>query len=225
MQRILIAVPQLNELRPVLARLEQAGHTSKSIILGKMPCQLIPSLDAVVAVCGHGKSQFAVQCQYLIDRCEVVTALLCIGAAGALSSDVQFGDIVVGECTIEYDYKLRFEPAESPRHPANGMLLSEFRQAAVGTWPFHIHFGLIASGDEDIVDAVRSRELQGLTGAKCVAWEGSGGARAAAFNEIPYLEIRCITDNADTHAAASFHENCEHSLPNIADLVIRWRLR
>jgi adenosylhomocysteine nucleosidase len=188
-----------------------------------MPCYSLPSLGATAAVGGHGKTQFAVQCQYLIDRCDGLAALFCVGAAGSLSPDIHFGDVVVGECTIEHDYKIRFEPAEPPCHAANETLLNEFRRAAVGTLPFRTHFGPIASGDEDIVDEVRAWELQQFTGAKCVAWEGSGGARAAAFNGVPFLEIRSITDGADADAAASYRANCERVLPNIAELVVRWR--
>ncbi len=153
-----------------------------------------------------------------------IGGLFCVGAAGSLSADIHFGDVVVGDRTIEHDYKIRFDPADPPCHPANEQLLREFRKAAKNTLPFQTHFGSIASGDEDIVDTVRAGELRQLTGAKCVAWEGSGGARAAAFNGIPFLEIRAITDNADAHAATSFRANCEHAIPNIADLIVRWRL-
>jgi adenosylhomocysteine nucleosidase len=223
MQPILIAVPQSNELRPLLSGLDRLGHPSQSIVIGNMPCYSIPSLGATAAVGGHGKTQFAVQCQYLLDRCESLAALFCVGAAGSLSPDIHFGDVVVGECTIEHDYKIRFEPAEPPCHAANTTLLGKFRHIALGTFPFRTHFGPIASGDEDIVDEVRAGELQQFTGAKCVAWEGSGGARAAAFSGVPFLEIRCITDGADADAAASFRANCERVLPNIADLIVRWR--
>lgn len=220
MRPVLIAVPQSNELQPLLSRLDRLGHPSQSTEIGRMPCYSIPSLGATAAVCGHGKTQFAVQCQYLIDRCDGLAALFCVGAAGSLSPDIHFGDVVVGECTIEHDYKIRFEPAEPPCHAANETLLKEFRQAAAGEFPFRTHFGPIASGDEDIVDEVRARELQRFTGAKCVAWEGSGGARAAAFIGVPFLEIRSITDGADANAAASFRANCEHALPNVADLFV-----
>jgi len=223
MPHILIAVPQANELQPFLSGLNRLGHSSQSIEVGTMQCASIPSLGAVAAVAGHGKTQFAVQCQYLIDRCDEVTALCCVGAAGALSPECRFGDVVIGECTIEHDYRIRFEPAEPPCHQACPELLQAFRAVARGGLTFGTHFGPIASGDEDIVDAGRAAELRALTGAKCVAWEGSGGARAAAFNGIPFIELRCITDGADADAAASFRANCARALPNAAEIVARWR--
>jgi adenosylhomocysteine nucleosidase len=88
---------------------------------------------------------------------------------------------------------------------------------------YGIHFGPIASGDEDIVDPLRAQELRSETSALCVAWEGSGGARAACFNEIRFVEIRCITDGADPDASVSFHENCIKVMPHAAELLTAWR--
>lgn len=203
--------------------LAHMGHESEAISIGKMPCYSIPSLRALAAVGGHGKAQFAAQCQYLIDRCDSLAALFCVGAAGLLSPEIRLGDVVIGECTIEHDYKLRFDPTDPPCHLANSELLEEFRKVTTEQFSFDIHMGPIASGDEDIVDDCRARELHQLTGAKCVAWEGSGGARAAKLNGIPFLEIRCVTDGADADAAASFRANCENVLPNIAEVLVKWR--
>jgi adenosylhomocysteine nucleosidase len=105
-------------------------------------------------------------------------------------------------------------------------LLQEFRETVrTNTFRFGVHFGPIASGDEDIVDIVRAQELRAATDALCVAWEGSGGARAAGFNGLSFLEVRCITDGADSDAAVSFHENLVQVMPNVAELIIRWHAR
>lgn len=225
MRHILIAVPQANELRPLLDTFESLGHPSISRRIGAMVCFDIESLAMVAAICGHGKTQFAIQSQYLIDRSEEFRALLCVGAAGSLTPDCRFGDVVVGTRTVEHDYKVRFVRADTPCHDADPGLLHEFRKVAeTDSFRFSTHFGAVASGDEDIVDRSRAQELREATDALCVAWEGSGGARAAAFNGLGFLEIRCITDRADHEAAASFHANCEKVIPNVADLLIRWRL-
>ena len=47
------------------------------------------------------------------------------------------------------------------------------------------------------------------TGALAVAWEGAGGARACHFSGIPFLEIRGITDSADSDAASDFRATLE----------------
>ena len=85
-------------------------------------------------------------------------------------------------------------------------------------------FGTIASGDEDVIDPIRARELQAETGAACVAWEGAGAARAARFNGLRFLELRAITDAADHAAASDFEANLARSMPNLGHLLLCWSL-
>jgi adenosylhomocysteine nucleosidase len=223
MKSVLIATPQTRELEPLLSAFTVRGHAPNLIRLGRIECFEIPTLRAMVAVGGHGKTQFAVQTQYMVDRGDF-DALLCVGAAGSLVPSCTLGDVVVGTSTLEHDYKIRFVPADLPRHEAHEKLVADFREVAVtGRLTFSTHFGPIASGDEDVVEPVRAAELRQATGALCVAWEGSGGARVAAFNGLAFLEIRCITDGADSEAFASFRANCEKALPNVAELLMLWR--
>ena len=60
------------------------------------------------------------------------------------------------------------------------------------------------------------------TGALCVAWEGSGGARAAKLHNKKFVEIRAITDGADKSAAIDFRANLAVAMPNIAKLLVSW---
>ena len=68
-------------------------------------------------------------------------------------------------------------------------------------------------------DSCRAGELHTRTGALAVAWEGAGGARAAAFSDVPYLEIRGITDMADHDAASTWKPNVPHAMGNVAVIV------
>ncbi len=223
MRRILVVTPQHEELEPFLRRLSVLGHMSSPVDVGRLGCFEVPSLGVVAAAGGHGKAQLALQSQYLIDRLGKLDAILCLGAAGSLSETLRLGDVVVGTTTVEHDYKLRFIRAPLPNHPATPSLLDEFRElAAAPSFGFRVYLGAIASGDEDVVDSARAAELRAATGALCVAWEGSGAARVAAFNALNFLEIRCITDGADPDASVSFHEHCSGVMPNAADLILRW---
>ena len=87
---------------------------------------------------------------------------------------------------------------------------------------FRVHFGPIASGDEDVVETERGKELHESTGALAVAWEGAGGARACAFSSIPFVEIRGVTDTANHTAASDFAENLELAMNNLATLITSW---
>jgi adenosylhomocysteine nucleosidase len=85
-----------------------------------------------------------------------------------------------------------------------------------------LHFGPVASGDEDVICSQRARELAAETGALCVAWEGSGAARACRFSAVPFVEVRCVTDYADKAAAQDFDANLVLCMANLAALLHGW---
>lgn len=224
MAAVLLATPQTDELEPVLETWQKLGHPSIRRRVGDLQCRAVPSLDLLAAVAGHGKAQFALQTQYLVDRVAPVRCVVCVGAAGSLAEEVGPGELVVGTATVEHDYKLRFFEADPPEHPASEALVRQVRGVVRDrSFPFDVHFGCIASGDEDVVDGDRARELREATGALCVAWEGSGGARVADFNGLDFLEVRGVTDTADAEAAASFHENVRRVMRSAARLLAGWR--
>ena len=80
----------------------------------------------------------------------------------------------------------------------------------------------MAGGDEDVIEVHRGAELRELHNALAVAWEGVGGARAAAFSGVPYLEVRGATDTANHEAPAVFDINLKIVMRNIAYLLYRW---
>ena len=146
-----------------------------------------------------------------------------MGAAGSLSDTLRIGDVVVASVTVEHDYKNRFNTKPLPCHDGDPRQLQRFTRAAAMTGSdFQVHFGTVASGDEDIVDAVRAAEVRAATGALCVAWEGSGGARAARLSGIGFCELRGISDMADGHAARDFHSNLRVVMSNVVHLLLAW---
>lgn len=223
MPSLLLMAPQANEVEALCRGLVRKGVVTAAKQVGRLACVSAPSMDMLIGVGGNGKAQFAVQAQHLLDHCLDAKLLLCVGAAGQLGGDMSVGDVVVGTCTIEHDYTELFVPGPLPRHECDATVVGQLALvAAERLFPFRVHIGPIASGDEDIVDAQRASKLSSKTGALCVAWEGSGGARAARFSGVGFLEIRVITDAADGEAASSFHENLAKVLPNISDLLVTW---
>jgi adenosylhomocysteine nucleosidase len=225
MASVLVLTPDPNEFDALQRGLRRRGLPIEDIHVGALDCVSLPSLDMLVGVGGNGKAQYGIQAQYLIDRCAGTKLLACVGAAGRLSEEIQIGDVVLATTTVEHDYKERFKPIPCPRHDASPAVVGEFIQLARSTvFPFRVHFGAIASGDEDIVDPIRAAEVRMQTNAVCVAWEGSGGARAARLNGIDFIEIRGITDAADGDAARFFHTNLGDVMRNVVDLLVAWSM-
>lgn len=173
--------------------------------------------DLALAVGGHGKVQFALTTQHL---CRELSPrlVICAGAAGALHSDVDPLDVIAAERTIEHDFNLRFEKRPLPTFTGDAAALNHLR--ALGVWSgFRLHFGTIASGDEDIIDTSRADAIRATTEGLAVAWEGAGGARAAAFCHVPYLELRVITDLADASAPADFKRHIQAGMFHLAEVI------
>jgi adenosylhomocysteine nucleosidase len=202
--------------------LENARLSVECASAHRIEAAYVPDWRAVVALGGHGKTQFAVQAQYFVDLFRSVELVICAGAAGSLAPELSVGDVVVGTETVEHDYRLLFATRPLPRFPGHGPTIEALRRSANAISGFNVAFDVIASGDEDVVATARARAIRDQTGAACVAWEGSGAARVACFNGIGSLEIRAVTDAADKEAPQLFDQNLPIAMANLANLIRTW---
>jgi adenosylhomocysteine nucleosidase len=69
---------------------------------------------------------------------------------------------------------------------------------------------------------LRKNELRAKTGAIAVAWEGAGAARACTFSNLPFAEIRGITDSANQNTRNDFFKNLRLVMSNLAIVTIDW---
>lgn len=178
----------------------------------------IPELNLFLTTAGHGKAQFALVAQSWLSYFDQVSALLCLGAAGALDDELRIGDIVIASRTIEHDYKEVCNPhGNLPEFPLNYDVFK--KKFDTSGWNMKLHRGCIASGDEDIVSAQRAQELVLKTGAVAAAWEGAGAARVAQWNKLSFAEIRCITDRASGDVGVDFFQNLPLAMNHISWLL------
>ena len=179
----------------------------------------------MIACGGLGKVQFGLSTRHLIDCGPTWEWVVCAGAAGGLSKSLSIGDIVVGEETVEYDIRNHFGPPLLPSFPASPLLLVRYQESSArNRWLFNTHFGVIASGDQDVVEEQVRREIVELTKALAVAWEGAGGARACQFSDVPFVEIRGISDKANDDAPSDFEDNVPLVMRNLAEFIIQHNL-
>ena len=103
--RILILCPLAREWSFLVKTFEASLHVERLHDL-KIDAAYIADWRVLVAPGGHGKTQFAVQAQYLISRFSSAELVICAGAAGSLAPELSVGDVVVGTETVEHDYRL-----------------------------------------------------------------------------------------------------------------------
>lgn len=181
---------------------------------------------AIVARSGVGKSLSAMVAQRLIDIYAPVR-IIFTGLAGAINPELQIGDMIVAEDTLQYDMDVRvlgFKLGEIPYTdhrliPCDPELLE--KAVATRLPEGKMHTGRILTGDRFVnrrayqdMGYLRS-ELEG----DAVEMEGASVALVARVNEIPVAVVRTISDKADTNARVDFERFLPRASENSALVV------
>jgi adenosylhomocysteine nucleosidase len=220
MKQSLILCPLPLELDAILSRLKERNFTFTSEQAGPLRVYHCSALNIKLSLAGHGKTQFGIQTQFLLKHFSNIEAVYCVGCAGGLDAGVVIFDVVIASKTIEHDYRIGFFVSPLPEFLGNEKLLQKFSKNQNASDGFKVHLGIIASGDEDIMDSKRASEIHLQTAALAVAWEGAGGARACQFNSMPFLEIRGITDVANNSIPINFKTHLKVAMANVCDTLL-----
>lgn len=220
--KIAILTPLRAEFLIFLSAIEKLDLKQKKIMINNLEVFEFPELNLLITQGGHGKTQFAIHSQYLLCNIPEIDILGCCGVAGALSNTLNIGDIVVATEIVEHDFKLKLANRPLPRFKTHHETLIFSEKLFDSNSDFRIHFGSIASGDEDIVCAQRKKELLNLTNCIAVAWEGAGGARTCQFNQKKYIELRVISDTADQNSIIDFEKNLKQTMAHLARMIIHF---
>jgi adenosylhomocysteine nucleosidase len=214
---VLTLVPTTRELDALVAAFKDMDVAGKPITIGRLDAISYLGGRALVAEGGLGKAQFAVQTQHSVEAIPDLSVALCLGSAGGLNSELNIGDVVVATETIEHDFNRGLIPGPLPEFEGDARFISAVRASrSFDELPFAVKFGRVASGDEAIITTTRAAEVTNATGAIAVAWEGAGGARACRFAEVPFVEVRGISDMANEEAESVFFENIPATMKNLA---------
>ncbi len=152
--KILTVIPTQVELDLFLQGCHALGYLVEASATGKLTTAYLTALNITAAIGGLGKAQFAVQTQHLIDLAHW-DLVVCAGAAGALAEGLSTGDVVIATETVEHDIRNLFGVPHLPRFSGSKEILDRCRQAFQTVPIGRVHFGPIASGDEDIADRKR----------------------------------------------------------------------
>jgi adenosylhomocysteine nucleosidase len=176
----------------------------------------------VLALSGVGKVAAATTAALL---CERVDALLMVGTAGGLGSDVGPGDVVVATAALQHDFDARplwprrvlpsLGIERVPTDPGiTAVLVAAAEQvctqhrsdlAALGLGSPSVHRGLVVSGDVFVATSETSALLRSdLPDALAVEMEGAAVAQVCHAAGVPFGLVRTISDRADAAAALDF---------------------
>lgn len=191
----------------------------------------INDIEVVLVFSRWGKVAAASTTTTLINKFDV-NFILFTGVSGAVSSNLNIGDIVIGTGLYQHDMDARpffdqfqipltttivFKPKTTDIDKANiaakqfvskiDSVFSSNLLAKYSIFKPSVHMGLIASGDKFVSDPKSYSELNFSSHEEktlAVEMEGAAVAQVCEDYSIPYIVIRVISDKADHSAAIDF---------------------
>lgn len=181
--------------------------------------------DVVVAQCGIGKVFAAVCAQTMIIRYGV-KSIINTGVAGTLSEQLGILDFAVSTAVVQHDMDTSaigdaiglisgINVIEMPSaKQLCELVLSVGREQGnrcVG--------GVIASGDQFINNSERKAFIRDTFGAVACEMEGAAIGQVCYINQVDFVVIRCISDNASGEAEMEYPEMVSKAAQRSSRLV------
>lgn len=193
----------------------------------------IGAKHVVLVCCGIAKVNAAMCTQILISEFGV-DSIINTGVAGGIDDCINVGDVVISTDAIQYDVDA--SAAGDPKGTIPRMKTSVFtankelvdlaydtyikvndffddelkKDNICRTYNFNknpnIYKGRIITGDKFVADKGTKNMLKKNFGGYCCEMEGGSIAHVAYCNNIPFVIIRSISDNADNEASITFDE-------------------
>ncbi len=179
----------------------------------------------VIAYSKIGKVNATITAVTMIEKfgCE---KLLFSGVAGAISSDLKVGDLVVATKLSQHDLDITafghpygFVP-EGAVYETSDRDLIEIAKTVAKEKEISLIETIIATGDQFICDVKKKKWIEKTFDAGALEMEGAAVALACNALEVPFFILRSISDAADMDASFSFDEFLESSAKISAQFII-----
>ena len=173
------------------------------------------------ACCGIAKVNAALCAQVLIDNFRP-DAVINAGIAGGMDSSIKVCDIVVSNEVLPHDLDLHFlqdYPTYCGIFKADKNLIDTAVNICTkqGVKSF---VGRIVTGEAFITDTAVKNSIKEKFDPFAVDMESAAVGHCAYLNEVPFVSVRCISDNADDEGAMSFDEFEKIAAKRVADVVL-----
>lgn len=169
--------------------------------------------QVVAVVCGIGKVNAAVCTQILISEYKVDT-VINVGVAGGIGKEIYPGDVVIADSLIQHDVDTSVfgdKLGQIPRmdtfdFKCSSELVSAAQSACRELKDIKTFVGRIATGDQFIAGVEKIQWLNEEFNAIACEMEGGSIAHVCYLNNIPFVVIRSISDNANNGAHMDFEK-------------------
>lgn len=182
--------------------------------------------NVVLVRCGIGKVNAAVCTQVLIDL-YAVDYIINVGVAGAISKELEIGDIVISSDVVHHDFdttvfgdKMGVIPRmDESFFKADEEIIKIALKAVENENNVKAHVGRIASGDQFISSSEAKNRIWNTFKALCAEMEGAAIAQASYLNKIPFVIIRSISDKAEEGTSVNYEQFFKKSAETASRIV------
>ncbi len=178
--------------------------------------------EIISACCGIAKVNAALWTQVAIDNFKP-DCVINTGIAGGMNDAVKVCDIVISTEVLPHDLDPHFladYPPYCSVFKADEKLIS-IAEEVCGEFSVKSFRGRIVSGEAFISDNNVKADIISRFDPYAVDMESAAVGHCCYLNEIPYVSVRCISDNADDEGAMSFDEFEKIAAKRVADIVLR----
>ena len=175
----------------------------------------IRNTDVVLVLCGIGKVSAVICTQMLIDFYSPAV-IINSGVAGALSTDVTVGDVVIATAAVQHDFDctafgdpkgtLELLGKRIVELPADEEISAKLFEAAKTLEDTRAFRGIIATGDKFVADSEERLSIGKEFSALACEMEGGAMAQVCIRAGVPFAILRSISDDIGHNTTVDFNE-------------------
>ena len=186
---------------------------------------LLNNKNVVIVKSGVGKVNSTMCAQVLIDVFNV-DFIIFTGVAGALNPDLNIYDIVISKDCVQHDVDattLGFKRGQILYSDLFNFVadinLVDIAKKCTNELELHSIVGRILTGDQFINDINYANKIAKELNGDCVDMESAAVGHVCCLNNLPFLIIRSISDNANHSSHVDFPVFCKEAAKKSFKLV------
>lgn len=221
MLKLGIIGPAESEILPFTSKISNAKINERAML--KFYSGVYEGVDVVSVFSGVCKVNASIATQILISEFKV-THILLTGVAGALNNLLKVGDIVISNEVAYHDVApgilTEYHPWMKEIYFKPDLELLRLSQIVASNFIENTkcYFGRIITGESFITHNEREQLIERFN-PLCVDMESASVAHTCYVNNIPFIVIRSMSDNADENGLNSFDDNLEIAALNSINFV------
>lgn len=187
----------------------------------------IEGKKCIVIKCGVGKVNAARATQVMLDHFKI-DYIINLGVAGALSSMLDVGDVVIAKKVVQHDFDITafghskgYITGVGSFIESNPDLLEEF-SSVLEEMPernYKIKTGIVATGDIFCTESWMKDKIRAKFNADVVDMECAAIAQVCYLNEKPFIAIRSISDSPNGNNVSVYDNNLKFASKRCANVL------